>query len=103
MTKEKITKSITIFIIIIFFIVYFLSSTGIYEYKLEKRKTLTEESIKRFEEDVKNGNVLDVSNYIVKDKNYDNNFSIINRKISNIVADGFSNVIKYITKYMNNL
>ena len=101
--KEKIVKYLIYLVILSFFTLYFVSSTNLYEYKMEKKKTLTEDSIKKFEEDVKNGVQIDINDYIIKDKNYDNKFTIVNREIANYVGKGFENIIKYIARYMNKI
>ncbi len=103
MIKDRIVKTLVTLIIILFLFVYFMSSSGLYEYKMEKKKNMTEESIKRFEEDVKSGIKIDINDYIIKEKNYDNSFTSINKKISNYVSKGFERIIKYLARYMNNL
>lgn len=101
--RDKIIKYSIYMVVFFFFILYFMSWSGLYEHKVKIKSTLTEDSIKQFEEDVKNGVQIDVNNYIVKDKNYDNKFTVINREISSYVGKGFESVIKYIAKYMNKL
>ena len=101
--KEKIVKYLIYLVILSFFTLYFVSSTNLYEYKMEKKKTLTEDSIKKFEEDVKNGVQIDINDYIIKDKNYDNKFTTVNREIANYVGKGFESIIKYIARYMNKI
>ena len=44
-------------------VLYFGQATGYYEYKNNQKTTLTEESIKRFEQDIKDGKDINVSNY----------------------------------------
>ena len=51
--NKKIIKLLVYLIVISFLCSYLIDKTGYYEYSLNNKKNLTEESIKRFEEDVK--------------------------------------------------
>ena len=53
-------------IILIFLFSYFIEYSGYYEYNLQSRKNLTEEQIKKFEDDVKNGKEIDLNSYLEK-------------------------------------
>ena len=68
--NKKIFKTIIYLIIIIFLCSYFIETSGYYEYNLQNRKNLTEEGIKKFEQDVKEGKEIDINNYLTK-KNID--------------------------------
>lgn len=96
--------NITFIILFLFFIfVYSLGSNGFYEYKLNRKKFLTEEQIKKFEEDVANGKTIDINNYMeVEEKNYDNTFTDINRKISSYITKGFKKAFEYLFRYLEN-
>ena len=64
MNFRKIFKALGIIIIFIFLYSYFIEKSGYYEYNLKNKKFLTDEQIKRFEEDVKIGNVIDINSYL---------------------------------------
>ena len=79
--KEKIIKMSLYLLLFSFLFVYIIGSSGLYEYRLNNKKTLTEDAIKKFETDVKNGVKIDLNDYIVVEKNYDNELTRTNRKI----------------------
>ena len=55
---------------------YFIEMGGYYEYHLAERKNLTEEQIKLFEEDVKNGKDVRIENYLKDTQiDYSNNLT----------------------------
>lgn len=71
MKKESIFKFILLCFIICFLVILFAGKTGYYEKKLRDNSILTEEQIKKFEEDLKNGKSVDISNYVInKNKDY---------------------------------
>lgn len=90
----------TIFLIS-FLALYVSQATGYYEYELNRQVTLTEEQIKKFEEDIKNGKELDIDAYLLKtNKNYQTNISKWGVTISNSISkyvslavDSFFNAI----------
>ena len=53
MKKESIFKFILLCFIICFLVILFAGKTGYYEKKLRDNSILTEEQIKKFEEDLK--------------------------------------------------
>ena len=65
-------RSITI-LFIIFMILYFQVETGINN-DLTKKTIITQENIEKFEKDVKNGEYLDLKNYIEDNKVDTSNF-----------------------------
>ena len=72
------------------------------ETKLNRAKTLTEEQIKAFEEDIKNGKEINVKDYIINQKNYTNKLSNDIYKVSLRLEKGIDKTIKLIFKYVNN-
>ena len=59
---------------------------------------LTEEKIKEYENDLKNGVDVSKKSYIVVRDNYDNTYSRLLLRISNKIEKGFDKTIKYIFK-----
>ena len=100
--KEKIIKVSLYLLLFSFLFVYIIGSSGLYEYRLNNKKTLTEDAIKKFETDVKNGVKIDLNDYIVVEKNYDNELTRTNRKISNYIGSVFKKVFKYLFRYIGN-
>lgn len=91
----KISKNILIILFIVFIALFFSQSTGYYEYEQYKKVALTNEQIKQFEKDVKNGKKVDVKDYIGETKkDYGNKVSNTGLKIS-------SEIEKYVKKFIN--
>lgn len=91
MISYKKLFHILIWILFISFLVLQLAyDNGYYEDLNEKKTRLTEEKIKEFEEDVRNGKKIDVNNYIVEiDKNYNNRISDFGLITSKVIATTF--------------
>lgn len=98
---KDIRKVLVIIIFVIFLFFYFFGS-NIYQKELTEKKDLTIEQIKKFESDVKAGVEIDLNDYIVKDKNYDNNVTKINVTISNFIEKGFKKIFKYLLSGIDN-
>ena len=91
MKENKIFKFIFLVLIIIFLGLFIANNTGYYSFSLRNKKELTEEQIKKFEEDIKNGVNVDINDYLVySEVSYQNNLSSLGNNISNIT----SNIIK---------
>lgn len=65
MNKERIFFSILSIFFIFFLILIFAFKNGYYKTSTSKAKTLTEEQIKVFEEDIALGKEIDISEYVV--------------------------------------
>lgn len=82
-------------IIAVLFILYISLSiameTGYYEAKLNEKTMLTEESIKRFEQDVREGKNVDINDYVVeKNRDFSNGATKIGVFLSSIIQDFMS-------------
>lgn len=94
---NKLFKNILIFLFVIFIALYISQSTGYYEYEQYKKVALTNEQIKQFEKDVKDGKSVDVKDYISETKkDYGN-------KISNAGLTISKKIEKYVTKFINGM
>lgn len=98
-------KIITLFLFIIFITLFFASYTGYYDYENRKKTNLTEEQMKKFEEDVKNGVNLDLENYLNKPKNnYQNILAKVGSKtsklVSNIISTSVDTTFSFLTKFV---
>ncbi len=102
MNYMKVFKFGIAFLFILFAFIYVVGSSGLYEYKLNEKKILTEEQIKNFENDVSNGTAIDITDYIIPEKDYDNIFTKTNRKISQYISKGFEESFKYLFRYIDN-
>lgn len=58
-----IFKRLTLLLFIIFLINYFQVESGNYKNEASQKRILTEEKIKEFEQDVKNGEYVDIKDY----------------------------------------
>ncbi len=105
--KNKIFKFIFMIFLMSFIVIYFSELTGYYEYENHKKATFTEEQIKKFEQDVKDGKEIDINNYLeIEDKKYNNKLSNFSNKFSNTISDivqsGVDNTFKFLSKFVEN-
>ncbi len=96
---NKLLKVIGLLIIIFFLSLYFSKYSSNY---YNDKTNLTEEAIKRYEKDLKEGKNINSSNYIIEEKNYNNKASIIGLKTSKLIENTFSYGLKHIIKYLDN-
>ena len=95
MEKKKKKNWFIIFILILFFIyigLYVMDSMGYYNIAA-KNKIITDEKLKEFESDVKNGKEIDIKNYVRDTTNYKNAYSNLGYNLSvgidNVLNKGF--------------
>lgn len=81
---NKFIKYVFIILIVTFLALYFSFGMGYFEYANGKKAALTQEEIKKFEEDIQNGKEVDAINYIYEKGNYQNNISKIGLTISSV-------------------
>lgn len=87
----------------IFLAIYFSYRGGYYEVKAHNKMVLTEEAMKRFEEDVSSGKDISINNYIESDyKDYSNRVTEAGVKIGKLtedfVVEGIGAVFKVLGK-----
>lgn len=87
----------------VFLILYILIEFGYYESELKKKSTLTQENIKRFEEDVKNGVVVDLESYIVEENtDYSNTITktgtMVSETVNTFMTEGISKAASVLKK-----
>lgn len=89
---KKMIKPVFLLLFFFYFVLYILSAAGYYEYKNYEKMILTEEQIRKFEDDVKAGLDVDVTDY-VKEKRVNHNNKIANtgKKLSFIISDIMKN------------
>lgn len=98
MKGKDIVRIIILTLIITFIALYITQLTGYYEYTENKKTTLTNEAITRFEEDVKQGKSIEAKNYLQKENNYNNKASKLGMKISGVIEKGFDKIMTSIFK-----
>lgn len=88
--KPKKTNWFMLFIkasFVCFLIVYFLLENGYYENQKAKEVALTEENIRKFEEDVKQNKIIDIDNYkIEEERDYSNKITRLGAKFNDSVG-----------------
>lgn len=98
MKGKNIVRITILTLIIIFIALYITQLTGYYEYTENKRTTLTNQAIERFEEDIKQGKSIEAKNYLQKENNYNNKASKLGMKISGVIETGFDKIMNAIFK-----
>ncbi len=96
---NKLLKVSTVIVLILFFSLFFSRYNNYYENK----KVLTDTAIERFEQDLKDGKEIVASNYIEKEKNYNNRISKIGIKTSKLIENTFNKGMKLLMKYIEKL
>jgi len=102
--KNRLLKYILVLLFIVFITSYIVSKSGYYEYTLQSKKNLTEEEIKQFESDVKEGKSVDITDYLKdKEKDYSSPLSRSTVKVSKKVNDYLKKGIEKAFRILNKL
>lgn len=102
--KNKFLRFIFMMLFLCFMVIYCSELAGYYEYKNYQKKELTSEQIKQFEEDVANGEKIDLNKYlVVENKTYNNKLSRFASKLSNFISESVEGGVKYIFKILSNI
>lgn len=89
--KDKFMIVLTI-LFIIFLIIYYSTEKGYYEYKVHNKTVLTNENIKKFEEDIDKGLDVSINDYLVSNyTDYSNSLTDLGYNIGNF-AEKFMKV-----------
>lgn len=104
--KDKKKKNIFLRIIFTLFIIYFslyiMDNLGYYNVA-SKNKILTEEKIKEFETDVKNGTSIDIKKYVEDNNNYNNTYSNFGYNLSTGIDTFLNKGLKKVGKVLKKL
>ncbi len=101
---KKVMKILFTVLLLVFITLYISQSAGYYEYRELKKKVLTEEKIKEFENDVSLGKEIDVNNYLEDTKkDYGNKISKAGLSISNGVENVVQKSINGVFKILESL
>jgi len=94
---NRFFKYTMLVLFLIFLGLYFGADIGIIDYPAKHRTKMTEENIKRFEEDVNNNVNIDLNNYVdYKEKKYDNTISKTMLKTSNFLGESVSETLGFL-------
>ena len=90
--KKKEKPNWFLRVVFLLFLLYISLSiameTGYYESKLNEKTIMTEESIKQFEQDVRDGKNVDIQDYLIdKNKDYSNGATKLGVFVSSLVQD----------------
>lgn len=96
MKAKYLVRFFGIIIVILFFALYFGQYTGYYNISNERKTTLTNEAIERFERDVSEGKEIVASNYLSRENNYNNRLSKLGLGLSKLIGEGFNKIINAI-------
>ena len=92
--KYQVFKWSFLLLLITFLTLYFSQMTGYYEYQNYQKMTMTKEQIERFEQDIKEGKEVDITNYVVNTtKDYKNTFSKTGTSLSRAISGGVRNSV----------
>ena len=94
--KNWFLRTLTI-LFVIFVGLYIASISGYYEASLGNKVALTDEAIKRFEQDVLEGKNVDVEDYVLEERcDYSNTFTNtadkMTESVQKILTDGISGI-----------
>lgn len=107
MNKKKIYKLVKFFIFtsfITFLALYISASAGYFEYRTNKKVSLTNAQIKEFEKEVNEGKNVDIKKYIdVNNVNYQNKLSKMGLSLSKITEHTVRKIISGSFKFLSKL
>lgn len=84
---NKIFRKIWFILFLVFLTLYVSQASGYYEYSTAKKTSFTEEQIKKFEQDIKDGKNIDIEEYITNtNKNYQTKLSRSSLSISETIT-----------------
>ncbi len=101
MNKKAIVRIIVGTLIITFLILYVAQGTGYYEVKNNSKARLTEDALKRYEQDIKDGKQIDLNNYMEEEKIYTNNITKLTSNVSRGIEKGMNYVMEYLFREMS--
>ena len=91
-------KTILIILIIFYFVLYFSYRNGYYIDRNKEKMMLTEEKIKEYEDDLKNGVDVSQKDYVIITNHYDNNYTRASLRVSKKIEKGIDKIIKFFFK-----
>ena len=104
MNKNNFFRIVFLTLVFLYIGLYFASNAGYIDYQSRNKTILTEEQIKKFENDVKENKPIDIENYITdKEEEYDNNISKLSLKVSHTIGETFENILNYVFGKLENV
>ena len=90
MKYRKFFEFTMMILVILFLGLYISQMTGYYQYAKNKKTILTNDAMKRFEKDIKEGKEINTKDYLVEETNYNNLLSTLGMKVSSLIEKGFN-------------
>lgn len=95
--KKDWVRIIGMTLLFLFLGLYVASRNGYVDYQARNQMILTEEQIKKFEDDVKNQRPIDIENYVIREEElYDNQLSRNSLKLSNTIGHTVQNILNFV-------
>lgn len=91
MNKQKIFKLSFAVLFLSFLIGYVIERTGYYEYNLQNKTVMTNEAMRRFEDDIKEGKDVTIEDYVV---NTEKDYTSVLTKTTNKVSVSVNKYLK---------
>lgn len=103
--KPKKIFNTIIFVLFTLYISFYIASvSGYYEYEKKEETTLTNEKMKEFEKDLKEGKKVDIKKYLTDNKKkYDNKVTDIGNTLSDMINNGISDGLEKTFKVVEKL
>lgn len=96
-------KLFIIILFISFLTLYFSTNSGYFEYEQYKKTSFTKEQIEKFEQDIKDGKEVDITNYLDNnDINYSNKVSNIGLNLSKGIEKTIKGGLNKVIELLNN-
>lgn len=102
--KNDLVRIVLFTILFLFLGLYVASQNGYIDYQARDQMVLTEEQIKKFEDDVKNNRPIDIENYIIRQEElYDNKISRMSLNLSNTIGETVQKFLNFVFERMEHL
>lgn len=99
----KLLNFVFLVIFMMYGVIFVMVELGYYEYASYKKKVFTNEQIKKFEEDVKNGNVTDISDYLETEEDFQSKPKQIGLKLSEFVSSSSKKTMSGLFNFLNKI
>jgi hypothetical protein len=101
---KKIFNTIMFVLFTLYISFYVASVSGYYEYEKSEQNKMTEEKMKEFENDIKNGKKVDIKDYLTDNKvKYDNKVTEIGNTLSDLINNGITGSLEKTFKVVEKL
>jgi len=105
MNKKKIFKVILICFFLAFVVSYIIEKTGYYEYNLQNKTVMTNEAMKEFEKDLKEGKDVRKEDYVISsEKDYTSTLTRgtnkVSIKVNKLLKKGIEGVFKVLGSFV---